>query len=156
MNCARARKIISLVIDGEATSQQKRLLDFHLMGCSSCRRASDMSLDIARITRTLPSPVPPANLEENVREMLRNGAASRVQSHRKRSAILTLPAAAAILILAITLLPFSSPGDTLNEPVSSGIAAYQPKNGGMHLSSKSGIRTAPLSEYSRQASLISF
>ena len=63
MNCSKARRLISLVLDGEATMQQKRLLDFHLMGCGACRRALEMSRDIARVARSLPSPVPPEDLE---------------------------------------------------------------------------------------------
>lgn len=156
MNCRRAQKYISLVIDGEASRQQKRLLDFHLMGCSSCRRAMDMSRDISRVTRILQAPSPPKDLEVQVRQMISAGSDRHMLASRRRSAILTIPAAAAILILAITLLPLSSPEDHLMDSAAYSLSDYQPKAGGLHLSSKSGIRTAPLSEYSRQASLISF
>lgn len=147
---------MSLVLDGEATGQQKRLLDFHLMGCSSCRRTMRMSIDISRVARNLPSPVPPDDLENQVRRMLSNVSDRNRTAGRKLSALLTLPAAAAILILAITLLPLSSPGESLSDGTVAGITSYQSKNVGMQLYSKSGIRTAPLSEYTRQASLISF
>jgi len=156
MICSKAQMIISLVLDGEATRQQKRLLDFHLMGCSSCRRTMEMSMDISRIARDLPSPVPPDDLESRVRRMLSNGSDRNLTAGRKRSAMLTLPAAAAILILAITLLPLSTPGESLSDSTVAGMTSYQSKDIGMQPYSKSGIRTAPLSEYTRQASLISF
>lgn len=157
MNCSKARKIISLVLDGEATMQQKRLLDFHLMGCSSCRRALEMSRDIARVARSLPAPVPPEDLETQVRQMLDGGSDRHRPASRRLSAMLTIPAAAAILILAITLLPLSGPGDSMGDNSMAGISSYQAKSFGMHLSaSKAGVRTVPLSEYTRQASLISF
>jgi anti-sigma factor RsiW len=156
MNCTKAQKLISLVLDGEATRQQKRLLDFHLMGCISCRRKLEMSMDISRLARTLPAPVPPEDLENQVRRMLRSGSDLNRSDARKHSVLLTLPAAAAILLLAITLLPLSAPGDPMQNTQAVRISSYQPKNAGMHMSSKSGIRTVPLAEYTRQASLISF
>ncbi|OPL18453.1 MAG: hypothetical protein AVO35_03745 [Candidatus Aegiribacteria sp. MLS_C] len=156
MNCSRAQKYISLLLDGEATPEQKRLLDFHLMGCSVCRRSLEMSRDISRVTRKLQAPAPPEDLEDRVRRMIAEGSDRRSPGLGRRSAVLTIPAAAAILMIALTLLPLSSPGESLVETTVSTLADYQPKSGGLHLSSKSGIRTAPLSEYTRQASLISF
>lgn len=156
MNCSRAQRYISLLLDGEATVQQRRLLDFHLMGCISCRRSLEMSRDISRMTRNLQAPAPPEDLEDRVRRMIADGSDRRSSSQRRRSAVITIPAAAAILILVFTLLPLSPRGESLVETTVSTLADYHPKSGGLHLSSKSGIRTAPLSEYSRQASLISF
>ncbi len=156
MNCSKALRIISLVIDGEATVSQKRLLDFHLMGCSSCRKAMNMSRDISRISRNLPIPALPINLEADIREILRTGSDIKRSEHRFRSAILALPAAAALLVIAITILPFSPAGESVSENQPIGISMFEPKNDGVQLSSKSGVRTAPFSDYSRQASLISF
>jgi hypothetical protein len=116
-----------------------------------------MSRDIARVARSLPAPVPPEDLEIQVRQMLEGGSDRNRPASRRRSAMLTIPAAAAILILAITLLPLSGPGDSMGDASVAGISSYQAKNFGMHLSaSKAGVRTVPLSEYTRQASLISF
>lgn len=156
MNCSRAQSLISLVMDGQATRQQKRLLDFHLMGCSRCRRAREMSMDISRVARTLQSPLPPEDLEESVRRMLDSGADRMPPSNSRRSAFLTIPAAAAILIIAITLLPLSSPEDPISGTSSPALAVHDMKGGEYRAPSKSGVRTAPLSAYSRQASLISF
>ncbi|MFO8183574.1 MAG: zf-HC2 domain-containing protein [Candidatus Aegiribacteria sp.] len=156
MNCSRAQRLISLVIDGQATRQQKRLLDFHLMGCSSCRRAMEMSRDISRVARTLQSPPPPEDLEKRVRRMLDSGADRVHYLHRRRSAFLTIPAAAAILILAIALLPLSSPEEPLRNSSSPALAVHDSKGIETRVPSKSGVRTVPLSAYSRQASLISF
>lgn len=156
MNCSRAQKFISLVTDGQATRQQKRLLDFHLMGCPGCRRAMEMSRDISRVARTLQSPPPPEDLEERVRRMLDSDADRRRSPAGRRNAFLTIPAAAAILIFAIVLLPLSSPEESLNSPSSTVLAVHDMKGGQTRVPSKSGVRTAPLSAYSRQASLISF
>ncbi len=156
MNCSNALRIISLIIDGEAAEYQKRLLDFHLMGCGSCRKALNMCRDISEIARKLPAPPPPADLEKKVREMLHTTVDIRHSEHRLRSAFLAVPAVAAILIFALTILPLSGDQESITEPAGIGIAAIESKNADIRLSSKSGIRTAPLSEYSRQASLISF
>lgn len=156
MNCSKALRIVSLVIDGEADKYQKRLLDFHLMGCDSCRKAMNLSRDISEITRNLPSPAPPANLEEDVRELLHITADIGHSEHRFRNAFLMIPAVAAILIFALTIFPLSGSHESITESGSIGLTANESKNSGIQLSLKPGIRTAPLSEYSRQASLISF
>lgn len=156
MNCSRALRFISLVIDGEATEQQKRLLDFHLMGCDSCKKALLMSNDISIQTRDLPAPAPPENLEEMVRELV-----SRTQdTHQSRFKIhrifLAAPAVAALLILSITLFPVSSTQENILDIGMSDLVHFSSKNDQNHMTSKSRIRTAPISVYSRQASLISF
>ena len=156
MNCSKALKIISLVIDGEAGISQRRLLDFHLLGCASCRKAMNMSRDISRISRNLPIPAVPANLETSIREILHTGSDIKRSEHRFRSAFLALPAAAALLIFAITILPLSSAQESVSETQNIGMSMFESKNTGVQLSSKPGVRTAPFSDYSRQASLISF
>lgn len=156
MNCANAFKIISLVIDGEASEYQKRLLDFHLLGCSSCRKAMSMCRDISEIAGKLPAPVPPEDLENDIREMLKTKADISHQEHRFRSAFLAFPAVAALLILALTVLPLSTEPELITETQGIAMSVHESKNADISLSQKSGIRTAPLSDYSRQASLISF
>ncbi len=157
MNCSNALKIISLVIDGEASEYQKTLLDFHLLGCSSCRKAIGISRDISAIARNLPAPTPPVDLENNIREMLHASADVRHARHRFHSAFLAVPAVAALLILTFSILPPSVDQESvITEPVSIGMAVYESKSSDDRLTSKSGIRTAPLSDHSRQASLISF
>jgi predicted anti-sigma-YlaC factor YlaD len=156
MNCSNAFKIISLVVDGEATEYQKRLLDFHLMGCSTCRKAMSICRDISEIARKLPAPTPPADLEHNIREMLKMKVDIRHPEHRFRNAFLALPAVAALLIFAFAILPFAGNQESITETQGIGITLHESKNTDIRISSKSGIRTAPLSDYSRQASLISF
>ncbi|NOQ21839.1 MAG: hypothetical protein GQ565_04200 [Candidatus Aegiribacteria sp.] len=156
MNCSNAVKIISLVIDGEAAEYQKRLLDFHLMGCGSCRKAMSMCRDISEIAGKLPAPPPSPDLEKNIREMLHSTADIRHSDHGFRSAFLALPAVAALLIFALAILPLSGDQESITEPSGIEMAIHESKNADIRLSSKSGIRTAPFSEYSRQASLISF
>ena len=156
MNCSNASKVISLVIDGEASEYQKRLLDFHLMGCSSCRKALSMSRDISEIAGQLPAPTPPADLEHNIREMLQTKVDIKHSEHRFRNAFLALPAVAALLIFALAILPLSTNHESISENTTIAMAADVSKNTDTRLSFKPGIRTAPLSDYSRQASLISF
>ncbi len=156
MNCTNAFKIISLVIDGEASEYQKRLLDFHLLGCSSCRKAISMCRDISEIAGKLPAPVPPENLESNIREMLKTKADISHQEHRFRTAFLAFPAVAALLIFALTVLPLSTEQEFITETQGIAMSVHESKSADIHLSQKSAIRTAPLSDYSRQASLISF
>ncbi len=156
MNCSNAFKIISLVIDGEASEYQKRLLDFHLMGCSSCRKAMSMCRDISEIAGKLPAPVPPVDLETNIREMLKTKTDISHPEHRFRSAFLAFPAVAALLIFALAVLPLSTEPELITETQGIVVSVHESKNSDIRLSLKSGIRTAPLSDYSRQASLISF
>ncbi|MBD3277240.1 MAG: hypothetical protein GF388_02985 [Candidatus Aegiribacteria sp.] len=156
MNCSRAQKLISLVIDGEATKNQKRLLDFHLMGCPKCRRAMEMSEDISDIAQNLSAPLPPPGLEIRVREMLKNNTDLRKQS-RFRKAILAIPAAAVLLAVSLSVLQTSSPEHATTMPMEVSMSQSTSfKTSRLTSSSKSGVRTAPLSEYSRQASLVSF
>lgn len=156
MNCSRALRLISLVIDGEATDQQKRLLDFHLMGCDSCKKALLMSKDISIQTRDLPAPAPPENLEEMVRELVSRTQDTHQSRFRIRRIFLAAPAVAALLILSITLFPVSSTQENILDIGMSDLVHLSSKNDQNHMTSKSRIRTAPISVYSRQASLISF
>ncbi len=156
MNCSNALRIISLVIDGESAEYQKRLLDFHLLGCSSCRKAMNISRDISEIARNLPSPTPPEDLENNIREMLQSSKDISHSEHRFNSVFLAIPAVAALLIFTISILPLSGDQESITETDNIGMAVYESKNADIRLSSKSGIRPAPLSDYSRQVSLISF
>ena len=156
MNCTNAFKIISLVIDGEASEYQKRLLEFHLLGCSSCRKAMSMCRDISEIAGKLPAPLPPADLENSIRKMLKTKADISHQEHRFRSAFLAFPAVAALLIFALAVLPLSTQPEPITETQGIAMPLLESKNTDIRISLKSGIRTAPLSDYSRQASLISF
>ena len=156
MNCSRAQKLISLVIDGEATENQKRLLDFHLMGCPECRRAMEMSEDISDLAQDLSAPLPPPGLEIRVREMLKKNTDLKKHS-RFRKAILAIPAAAALLVVSISVLHTSAPENASNIPMEVSMSQSPAfKNSRISSSTKSGVRTAPLSEYTRQASLVSF
>lgn len=156
MNCSRALKLISLVIDGEATEQQKRLLDFHLMGCNSCKKALLMLKDISTQTRDLPAPVPPENLEDMVRGMISRTQNTYQSRFKFRKIFLAAPAVAALLILSITLIPISDAPETILDIGMTDLIHLTSKSDQVHITSKSRIRTAPLSVYSRQASLISF
>ncbi len=159
MKCNRALRLISSVIDGNASANQQRLLNFHLMGCSSCRKAYTMSRDISRLTRELPAPSPPATLETDVMRMISRETAEVPTGKRHfRASLLAIPAAAALIVLAVSISPLASTGSSA--PRSLALSSSMPP--GMKVMSadrstaKSRVRTVPLSAYSRQANLISF
>jgi len=159
MNCSRALRLISCVIDGVATEHHRRLLDFHLLGCASCRRAFRMSSDISLLARGLPDPAPPADLEETVRGMLAALPSPVPHARRIRASFLAIPAVAALIVLAMTVSPLSNdrtpPLPNTPALAQSSIAIPVKIDTGRE-GSKSTVRTTPLSAYSRQASLISF
>ena len=156
MNCSRAQGLISCVIDGAATEHQRRLLDFHLLGCPACRKAYRMSVDLSGLTMKLPDPSPPEDLEAAVRSMLAAAERTPDRSRRIRASLLTVPAVAALIVLAMTVSPFSRESSRVSRPGDFSLVSVSMKSGQEHVSSKSRVRTAPLSSYSRQASLISF
>lgn len=49
-SCVRARRALSLVLDGEAVAGEAELLDEHLRACASCRT---FALEISMFTRAL-------------------------------------------------------------------------------------------------------
>jgi len=155
MNCTKAQKLISLLIDGEASENQKRLLDFHLMGCPSCRRALRLSRDISRITHNLPAPAPPGDLEASVRKILKSGSDLDRPETGRRSALLAIPAVAALLLFVFTLLPYSSRVEADDGSMRMAVSPEY-KSTEVSLSSKSGLRTAPLSEYTSRSSMVTF
>lgn len=156
MNCSRAQGLISCVIDGAATEHQRRLLDFHLLGCPACRKAYRMSVDLSGLTRELPDPSPPEDLEVAVRSMLAASSRTPDRSRRIRASLLTVPAVAALIVLAMTVSPFSPENSQVARPDGFSQVSVSLKSDQEHASAKSRVRTAPLSSYSRQASLISF
>ena len=159
MKCSRALRLISSVIDDNASANQQRLLNFHLMGCSSCRRAYSMFRDISRLTRELPAPSPPATLETDVMRMIsRETAAVPTGKRHFRASLLAIPAAAALIVLAVSISPLAATGSAAPRTLtlSSGMPSTMKVMSADRSSAKSRIRTVPLSAYSRQASLISF
>jgi predicted anti-sigma-YlaC factor YlaD len=157
MNCSRALKLVSCVLDGAATEHQKRLLDFHLLGCPSCRKAFRMSSDISHLSRDLPDPAPPADLEQAVRTMLASNPSGPRHTRRIRTSLLAVPAVAALIVLAMSISPLSNGrSQRIHETPALAQSSVPAKGGTNRDGSKSTVRTAPLSTYSRQASLISF
>ncbi len=157
MNCRKALEIITLVLDDEATREQEIMLRFHLLGCPSCRKALEFSRDIATITRSLQAPPPPSDLETRVREMLAREDIETTVPRTKRSALLALPAVAAMLV-AIFIIPRSHDDEYVacGTTILAGSMRNEPKTASVELTSKSRLTTAPLAGYSRRSSLISF
>jgi len=116
-----------------------------------------MSSDISRLSRDLPDPEPPADLEQAVRTMLASSQPGPHSGRRIRTSLLAVPAVAALIVLAMSVSPLSSQRTPRMQDTPTLAQSYVPAKGGANReSSKSTVRTAPLSTYSRQASLISF
>jgi len=49
-SCARTRRALSLVLDGEAEASDIKLLEEHLCACSACR---SFAVGVSAFTRTL-------------------------------------------------------------------------------------------------------
>lgn len=79
-------------------------------------------------------------------------------NRRLRATLLAIPAAAALIALAVSISPISGTPETspVGLSLSSGIPLSMKSMSEGRSSTKSRIRTVPLSAYSRQASLISF
>ena len=73
MNCNEALVLIDAVLDGEATHEEEQLLQFHVNGCDSCRRALYLSRSISGRVKSLDEPVPDSRLLEAVQVRLSSG-----------------------------------------------------------------------------------
>lgn len=170
MNCRQARLLISRRVDGDLSPAEEHLLDFHLLGCSSCRRAMDMTRDMSELMRGLGHPEVPEQLERRILERVRLSSASsapgagRSRSGVKRIALLLPPVAAAfLLVLSIRpagerhVLEAGRPSLALltssdEDAVTSKPCAGRQKSG----ASPTTYRTYPLLAYSREGGLVSF
>lgn len=117
-----------------------------------------MSRDISHLSRELPDPTPPGDLEEAVRGMLASLPSTPSRPARRlRAPLLAIPAAAALILVVMTVSPVPE-GRSPRSPDSPVLAqsSLPGKAGEDREGSKSTVRTTPLSAYSRQASLISF
>jgi hypothetical protein len=66
MNCTEIRPLISAYYDGEATPEERALVQQHLPRCEDCRQALAEYRAIGSDLRGLPVPVPPAGLRRDV------------------------------------------------------------------------------------------
>ncbi len=157
MSCRRAERLMGLVLDGEATEDQERLLRFHLNGCSSCARVFRMLSDISAVASDLPEPVPPPDLELRVRRRLVAAEAAAGAAPRRRR-LLPAMAAAALLMLAVVSVQQHLGGDPMPAADATAATVQTRAKAERHMASAKSrvVRPAELSTFSRQASLISF
>lgn len=66
MNCTEIRPLISAYYDGEATPEERALVQQHLPRCEDCRKALAEYRAIGSDLRGLPVPIPPAGLRRDV------------------------------------------------------------------------------------------
>ena len=173
MNCRKALELISRRVDGDLQPWEEHLLDFHLMGCASCRRALELTKDISGMVRSLDHPDVPEGFAEQVLERVRaaettgdGGSAGSFWRTARRLA-LALPPVAAVLLLALGGIRDNRVGSPVpasghvslrfEDARSPSMAAREPKPG-LNGKSREGttFRSSPLLAYSREARLVSF
>lgn len=156
MNCKQASRLIDLAVDGLATDEQLQQLEFHMMGCSRCRSSFQMTMDISRITRTLSSPPPPADLEDRIRQRL-SAESSEASSGRAalyhRLAYGVPVAAALLLVFGLSTI---QPGPSNSEEYPPEIASNPIKEIRGGVIAKQEVAVAPFSSYRRNASPLTF
>lgn len=111
--CARARQLVSALLDGRLDARRRGALQRHLAACRACQQVVRDTERLARATHNLPQHRTDADLADRVRgallerrgrrfETLHDGA-RRLGGWRGRSAVsLVVAAAAALLLLAGT------------------------------------------------------
>jgi anti-sigma factor ChrR (cupin superfamily) len=91
-------------LDGDLDPRDHREVDSHLRRCDECRRALEDISAIVRAASELPPIEPPERIWESVAaSLLERKSFSRTSGSRWRSALLPLLAAAAALVLGVSL-----------------------------------------------------
>ena len=107
MDCTKYNELMSAVLDGECTAEERRALDSHLAVCPECAALFEILSANAKATRELDCEMP-AGLKERILNNLPQQEQPKKQSkviHWKR----WIPvAAAACLVLVVSLVPFTS------------------------------------------------
>ncbi|HVL80688.1 MAG TPA: zf-HC2 domain-containing protein [Actinomycetota bacterium] len=85
-------EVMSAIVDGESTAEERRTADVHLQGCAECRRALSELSSVRDLVSALPRLEAP---EEVVQAALRPGRV-RLLSPRRR--LVALAAAAAVVV----------------------------------------------------------
>lgn len=109
MDCTKYTELMSAVLDGECTAEERRALDAHLAVCPECAALFEILSANAKAARELDCEMP-AGLKERILNNL------PAQEHPKKQGKVIhwkrwIPvAAAACLVLVVSLVPFSSRG----------------------------------------------
>lgn len=122
MNCDKYLELMSAALDGECTAEERRELDGHLAVCPECARLFRILSANSKAARELDCEVP-ADLKTRIMSSLPEQEKTTKQGkiiHWKRWVPV---AAAACLVLVISLIPGGLGGATMNEaaPVASSI-----------------------------------
>ncbi|MCD6588082.1 MAG: zf-HC2 domain-containing protein [Candidatus Fermentibacteraceae bacterium] len=152
MNCNEALVLIDAVIDGEATPEEEQLLQFHVNGCDSCRRALYLSRSISTHVKSLEEPVPAPRLLETVQMRLSSGSYDQSPLSDRKKTRLPFWRIAAVIPFAAALVLFIHSIDHRNSTDFSGrsIEASVVKNTTIHYA------PAPVVAYSRPSSVSTF
>ncbi|OPX29178.1 MAG: hypothetical protein B1H09_06715 [Gemmatimonadaceae bacterium 4484_173] len=106
MNCNEALVLVDAVIDGEATPEEEQLLQFHVNGCDSCRRALYLNRSISTQVKNLEEPVPAPGLLEAVQTRLSSGNYDQSPLPGRKTARLPFWRFAAVIPFAAALVLF--------------------------------------------------
>lgn len=135
MDCTKYTELMSAVLDGECTAEERRALDSHLAVCPECAALFEILSANAKAARELDCEMP-AGLKERILNNLPAQEQPKKQGkviHWKR----WIPvAAAACLVLVVSLVPFSSRGgnaapEMANADPSSSSYAYDHSKAGV-------------------------
>jgi anti-sigma factor RsiW len=103
------REILSALIDGELSAEERRFVHEHLQECAECRETAEEFTQIHGMMGGLPRLVAPETFVADVLQPPRRAPgmeiASRAMSGRRRWAALGLAAAAAAITLAGLAVP---------------------------------------------------
>lgn len=66
MNCAKVKRMLSLVLDGEAPAELRAAVEDHLERCAGCRKEFQELKEIKALLQSMPSPEMPSYLTARV------------------------------------------------------------------------------------------
>ncbi len=152
MNCNEALVLIDAVIDRETTPEEEQLLQFHVNGCESCRKALHLSRSISSHVKNLEEPVPDSSLLETVQVRLSSGNYDKSPLSAGKPARRPFWRIAAVIPFAAALVLFIHATDHRNSTDYTGrsIEAKTAGNTTIHYA------PAPVVAYSRPSSVSTF
>ncbi len=118
------REIISALIDGELSAEERRFVHEHLQSCEACREASEEFMHIHGMVGELPPLVAPESFVSNALRSRKSSRAARVTSWslsgKKRWVVVGVAAAATV----VTLSGLATPSPATEPPVDQFIARH--------------------------------
>jgi predicted anti-sigma-YlaC factor YlaD len=104
MTCHEAALLMNTVLDGEASPDEDQLLQFHINGCSSCRRTMLLNKSLSLNVKCLDEPEPPCDIIEKVRARLNSGNYDKSPIEKQSRKLIPVWRIAALIPFAAALL----------------------------------------------------